>query len=218
MQRADKRRYHYIYKITRDDGRYYIGMHSTDDLDDGYFGSGKLITRSIKKHGREKHTKEILELLESRALLVKREKELVSPELVRDVQCMNLGLGGHGGWMNNPNSLTPFFNSENRKKAAVAAAKTIKSRRENEDYRTAYSKKLSAGNKGRTPWLGKTHSEETRLKMRETHLLRQTAVGENNSQYGTVWVTDGNAAVKIKKEKLSEYLKNGYSRGRKNAP
>ena len=126
MQRADKRRYHYIYKITRDDGRYYIGMHSTDNLDDGYFGSGKLITRSIKKHGREKHTKEILELLESRALLVKREKELVSPELVRDVQCMNLGLGGHGGWMNNPNSLTPFFNSENRKKAAVAAAKTIK--------------------------------------------------------------------------------------------
>lgn len=116
MQRADKRRYHYIYKITRDDGRYYIGMHSTDNLDDGYFGSGKLITRSIKKHGREKHTKEILELLESRALLVKREKELVSPELVRDVQCMNLGLGGHGGWMNNPNSLTPFFNSENRKK------------------------------------------------------------------------------------------------------
>lgn len=34
--RADERKFHYIYKITRFDGKYYIGMHSTDDLDDGY--------------------------------------------------------------------------------------------------------------------------------------------------------------------------------------
>ena len=48
MQRGDKRKYHYIYKVTRDDGKYYIGMHSTNELEDGYFGSGKLITRSKK--------------------------------------------------------------------------------------------------------------------------------------------------------------------------
>lgn len=40
MKQAVRRKYHFIYKITRlDNNRYYIGMHSTDNLDDGYFGS-----------------------------------------------------------------------------------------------------------------------------------------------------------------------------------
>ena len=78
MARADQRKYHYIYKITRDDGKYYIGMHSTDDLDDGYFGSGQRISRSIKKHGRERHSKQILEFCESRRILRDREKEIIT--------------------------------------------------------------------------------------------------------------------------------------------
>lgn len=41
QRRADQRKFHYIYKISRDAGRYYIGMHSTDDINDGYFGSEK---------------------------------------------------------------------------------------------------------------------------------------------------------------------------------
>jgi len=89
MRRADQRKYHYIYKITRDDGRYYIGMHSTDNLDDGYFGSGKLITLSIKKHGLERHKKEILEFLPSRTELKVREKELITEEILEDTLCMN---------------------------------------------------------------------------------------------------------------------------------
>lgn len=99
--RADKRKFHYIYKITRFDGKYYIGMHSTDDLQDRYFGSGKKITRSIKKYGKEFHSKEILEFLPSRAALKLREKELVNEELLADVKCMNLTIGGLGGGGNN---------------------------------------------------------------------------------------------------------------------
>ncbi len=98
QRRADQRKFHYIYKITRDDGPYYIGMHSTDDLDDGYFGSGKKITRSIKKHGLEKHKKEILEFLPSREALRDREKQLVTEETVSDPLCMNIALSGGHGW------------------------------------------------------------------------------------------------------------------------
>jgi hypothetical protein len=100
MKRADQRKFHYIYKITRNDGsgKFYIGMHSTDDLDDGYFGSGQRLWKSINKHGKEKHSKEILEFLPSRKELKDRERELVNEELLGDKCCMNLKLGGDGGW------------------------------------------------------------------------------------------------------------------------
>jgi hypothetical protein len=38
---------HYIYRTTHTNGKYYIGRHSTDDINDGYCGSGKWV-KSIK--------------------------------------------------------------------------------------------------------------------------------------------------------------------------
>lgn len=92
--RPEQRKFHYIYKITRDDGKYYIGLHSTDDLDDGYFGSGQALWHSIRAHGKEKHNKEILEFLDSRVALIAREKELITEDQVKDTKCLNLRLGG----------------------------------------------------------------------------------------------------------------------------
>ena len=92
--RADQRKFHYIYKITRIDGAYYIGLHSTDDLEDGYFGSGQRLWKSIKKHGKDKHVMEILEFLQDRKTLKKREAELVDANRLKDPLCMNLALGG----------------------------------------------------------------------------------------------------------------------------
>jgi hypothetical protein len=95
--RASRRKYHIIYKTTCIiTGRYYIGMHSTDDLEDQYLGSGVRLTRSVKKHGRENHTREIVELCESREAASDREKEIITPELRADPQCLNCGAGGLG--------------------------------------------------------------------------------------------------------------------------
>lgn len=96
MTRADQRKFHYIYKITRQDGKYYIGLHSTDNLNDGYFGSGQVLWRSIKKHGKGKHSKEILEFLPTRAELKAREEFLVDEQLLKDPMCMNVIKGGGG--------------------------------------------------------------------------------------------------------------------------
>lgn len=96
--RPSRRKHHIIYKTTcLVTDRYYIGMHSTDNLEDGYLGSGVHLTRSVKKHGKEQHVREILEFLPSRELLKKREEDLVTEDLVKnDILCMNLIKGGGG--------------------------------------------------------------------------------------------------------------------------
>lgn len=94
------KKYHFIYKTTcLTTGRFYIGMHSTDDKDDLYLGSGKLLLRSIKKYGREKHVREIIEELPDRESLRLREAEIVTLELVKNRRCMNAVVGGTGGTM-----------------------------------------------------------------------------------------------------------------------
>lgn len=93
--------FHFIYKTTCIiTGKFYIGMHSTNCVDDGYLGSGLLIQRSIKAHGRENHLREILEFCGDRKALRTREREIITEEFIKDRQCMNVALGGTGGIIN----------------------------------------------------------------------------------------------------------------------
>ena len=72
-------KYHFIYKtINVVTGKYYYGMHSTNNLEDGYLGSGRKLRYSINKYGKENHHREILEFLNSRKELSDREEEIVN--------------------------------------------------------------------------------------------------------------------------------------------
>jgi hypothetical protein len=77
--------YHFIYKTTHQNGKYYIGRHSTENLDDGYVGSG-LWPKSIKD--RKSLTREILEFVYDAETLKKREGEYLR-EHYGQPGCMN---------------------------------------------------------------------------------------------------------------------------------
>lgn len=100
--RADQRKHHIIYKTTCTvTGRWYIGMHSTDNLNDKYLGSGERLWKSIQKHGKDAHVMQILEHHPDRKTLAAREKEIVTEDMKKDPLCMNIapgGIGHHPGW------------------------------------------------------------------------------------------------------------------------
>jgi hypothetical protein len=85
-----------VYKITNTvNGKFYIGKHQTKDLDDGYFGSGKLLKRAIEKYGKDNFVKRILRVCCSEKEMDLVEKILVVPD---PEISYNLCNGGNGGF------------------------------------------------------------------------------------------------------------------------
>ena len=134
--RASRRKYHIIYKTTcLVTGRYYIGMHSTDDLQDKYLGSGVRLTRSVKKYGKEQHTREILEVFPSRVAASDREKEILTEELRADPLCLNCGAGGLGAVDR------PIDTEVTRQKRSEAQLGKVRTTEMRENYSKAFTGK-----------------------------------------------------------------------------
>jgi len=213
MKQAERRKFHYIYKITRFDGKYYIGMHSTDDLEDGYFGSGQLLWKSIKKHGKEMHSKEILEFLPSRKELRDREKSLVNEDLLADPYCMNLMTGGQGGYAEK--NKTNDFHKLGQQAMMRVKDHSASSKKTWELHYDKMRSILAPHAIAAQPLATEAARQKAVIEKRKaTYAKRGHMQGEKNSQFGTCWVTNGVKPIKIKKEHLDEYLANGYRRGR----
>jgi hypothetical protein len=201
--------YHYIYKTTCTiTNKYYIGMHSCSNLDDGYLGSGKRLGYSVRKYGKESHIKEILEFCEDRISLAIRESEIVDLILIEDPLCMNLKPGGNGG----------FSSIEHQFKCSSAAGLKHSHRmKTDEEYSKSFKNRVGEVNtltkrgfcSKPLDWTGKTHTEETKNKMSESK--KGTGTKEKNSQYGTMWITNEIENRKINK---SDSIPDGYRKGR----
>ena len=86
---------HYLYKITNKiNGKYYIGVHSTENTNDGYLGSGIGINRARMKYGDDAFVKEILSFANTRAEVLAMERQLVTEEVVSDPASYNMVVGG----------------------------------------------------------------------------------------------------------------------------
>lgn len=148
-----KFKYHFVYKtmclIT---GKFYIGKHSTNNLNDRYLGSGVRIQRSVKKHGADSHCRAIIALCDSSEQACKREQEIVNDRLLSDPNCLNLTRGGTGG----PTRQGMRHSEETKQKTSAALM--------GHTHSDETKKKIGAKSLGRGK--GRKLSEEQRQKMR----------------------------------------------------
>ena len=202
MSRKQKQ-YHFIYKTTDTrNGNFYIGMHSTDNLNDGYVGSGERIKNIKYKYGKDIFIVEKLEFLPDRESLKKREQEIVNSDLLKEDKCMNLKEGGDGGFNFTKEELKEFSKKGNKKHVENLKI---------DEFKKNYSENVSKGVKKYLEthdhfWLGKKHTNDTIIKMK-----KPKNVGVNNPQFGTCWITNG---VKNKKIKNYETIPENWYKGR----
>lgn len=210
---------HYIiYKTTNlFNGKFYIGKHQTNDLDDDYVGSGKLLKRAIKKYGLNNFKTEIIETCPTAAHMNLAEKVYV---VIDSEISYNLCPGGRGGF----GYINATISKEQRKRNGSGGGKKTQSNPKNNIKFRVNSKKSWETKKAiyslehlanlHSKMCGESLKPEAIQKRKETYAKNKHAQGENNSQFGTCWLTNSLKNIKIKRNELDEWLKQGYRKGR----
>lgn len=178
--------FHYTYFVESSSGKYYVGRHTTKNLDDGYLGSGKW-PRSCQKNG-TLLKKTILEFYPNYESLLAAEK-LLLVEHIDKPECMN--------W--NPSPVGFASGDKNPNRAPEAKEKLSKRAKENNPMKNGHTeeskKKISEALSGtNNPMYGKRHSEKSRK-----------LISENR--------TPIDFTPELRK-KLSDAHKRGYENGR----
>ena len=207
--------YFTIYKITNKiNGKFYIGSHKTKNLDDNYMGSGKYLKYAQEKYGISNFKKEILYVFDNPKDMYIKEAEIVNEDFISTENTYNLKVGGYGGF--------DYINENNlnwtlEKNRSISGFKQF-----TPEERLVYS---SLGGKARNDinfgarikktypdgtFTGRFHSDETKKAIGEKNSMNQS--NEKNSQFGTMWITNGVCNRKIKNY---QPIPVGWNKGRK---
>ena len=100
---GDDGKYHFIYlTINTNNGKFYIGKHTTDSLSDGYIGSGHHLFKAISKYGKKTFTHHRLCFFSNAKDAYKEERLIVDSSYIETYRnklqiTYNLKTGGMGG-------------------------------------------------------------------------------------------------------------------------
>ena len=219
--------YYLIYKITNVlNNKIYIGKHKTDNINDEYMGSGKILFEALKKYGLNNFKKEILFECKNEEEMNQKEKELVNEEFVKRVDTYNIKTGGEGGWdyCCNNHKLQSIKAKDNwikygKNHPCIIGSKKFWTSMTQKEY-SEYTKRISNGIKEyykthENPMKGKHLTEETKKKIAIKNSIRQK--GNLNSNYGHCWIYNDELKQNknIKKEFLDQFIAQGWKKGRK---
>lgn len=212
-----------IYKTTNlINGKFYVGQDSKNNPE--YFGSGNLLKRAIKKHGKQNFIKETLEVCSTQEELNEREKYWIKETKAQELG-YNIADGGTGGntyTKETKQRISELF------RGRYISPETIEKRRRTraqnpEKYKLTEERKREIGDFHR----GKEISEEQKQKNSErmknftnySPEFLEMQNGENRKgEKSPMW---GRKASEETRRKQSEYHKNNpvrYWLGKKQSP
>ena len=191
--------YYYLYQITNlVNGKIYVGVHRTDNLKDGYMGSGVYLKRAQQKHGIENFEKKLLQFFENEKDMYSAESYMVDISFVSRKDTYNLAEGGYNVGQASLGGMSTFLNKKGlfSEKARIGLKAYFASpiAKENRKIAVEASKSIEARTKRKEAFKRAGHSK-----------------GEKNSQYGTMWITNGEKSKKILRDGP---IPLGYKKGR----
>lgn len=219
--------YYIIYKTTNVlTGEFYIGKHCTENLNDGYIGTGMTILKKIKQFGRQHFYRNILEFCNSYDELNEAEKRWLTEEVMNNPLCYNNQTGGDNGFIQSVDTKEKISNSnqgkivsdETRKKQSESLKGRIvsdetkgklrlawlyKSDKERQKHREAISRAL----KGKT-------SNRKGIKLTEEHKkhISESLREKPTWNTGKHFYTNGEVNIALRDD---EIVPDGFYRGRK---
>jgi hypothetical protein len=192
--------YYIIYKTTNlITAQEYIGCHITDNLNDGYLGSGKYLKRAVRLYGKENFKKEIIEYCSSREEMADAESAYVTEEYVSRSDTYNLQTGGLSNGILCDDSKKKI--SASVRQAHIDGVYSKSQRKPNEWNQSSESKQaISAALK-------------ERYKLQEHHLKDNTPWNKGKALHYDVWNKGKQTGPMSEDQKtqISNTLKEKYS-------
>lgn len=220
--------YNFVYITTNNiNGDYYIGKHSTDNLNDGYIGSGVVLNRAIKKYGRSNFTMSVLQYFDTEEEAYQYEYEIVTEDEVNNPHCYNITIGGKGG-----------IKLYNLSDSAKLQHKIYYSKPENRLHASIKSKEAWSKPEIRKKYLNSMHKASLKPEVKQNRSNAQkiaqnrqeTKIKKSNARKGkapwnkgkktgqdtfknTIWINNGFYNKRISPDKFDYYKQQGFEHG-----
>lgn len=218
-----------VYKTTHlPTGRFYIGRHVTEDVNDKYLGSGTVISRVLASHPKSEFQKQVLETFDNPDEMIKAE-ELYIRQHWGSKLLLNLVIGDpfYTGWLDVSQATRDKISKKHKGKTISAEQRAKISQANLGSKRSEETKaKMRANHKGT---LGMKHSAETIAK----YIIdrRGKCSGDKNGFYGKEhseetrklwsekrkrlrWVNDGKSSKMVDESLVAQMINEGWITGR----
>ena len=181
--------YYLVYLITNTiNGKRYIGVHKTLNVDDSYMGSGRYLKNAQKRYGIENFVKTILAVFDNPDDMFNVESTLVNEEFVNRDDTYNISTGGRQplDYANESGKNIYTNHAAISKRNLDYGRLVLREKFKDPKFIKRFKANVSVGVKKHldtngSHWKGRHHTDETKRKIGDINSVKQK--GSCNSQF-----------------------------------